>query len=136
MPIAGLCQKWHNTAMDASDKPLFWISSALDELREFPDEVKRIMGFALRQAQAGGKQVDAKPLRGLGGAGVLEIVEDHDGNTYRTIYTVEFTGAVYVLHAFQKKSTRGRSTAQRDIDLVVERLKRAAEHYADWRKGR
>jgi len=122
--------------MDVSDKPLFWIGSSLDELRGFPDEVKRIMGFALRQAQAGGKHVGAKPLWGFGGAGVLEIAEDHDGNTYRTIYTVEFPGVVYVLHAFQKKSTRGRSTAKRDIDLVVERLKRAAEHYADWRKGR
>jgi phage-related protein len=122
--------------MDVSDKPLFWIGSALDDLREFPDEVKRIMGFALRQAQAGGKRVSAKPLRGFGGAGVLEIAEDHEGDTYRTIYTVKFAGVVYVLHAFQKKSTRGRSTAKRDIDLTSDRLQRAAEHYAEGCTGR
>ena len=123
--------------MDAQDRPLFWIGSALDDLREFPDDVKRIMGFALRRAQDGGKHVDAKPLKGFGGAGVLEIVEDDDGNTYRGVYTVKFSGAVYVLHAFQKKSTKGISTPKREIDTIKERLKCAEEHYNDWckRKG-
>ena len=122
--------------MRASDKPLFWTASALDDLREFPDAVKRVMGFALRQAQVGGKHVDAKPLKGFGGAGVLEIVEDDDGNTYRAIYTVKFAKAVYVLHAFQKKSTKGVSTPKREIDLIVQRLKRAEEHYAEWCRER
>lgn len=67
--------------MDAQDKPLFWIGSSLDDLREFPEEVKHVMGFALRRAQDGGKHVNAKPLKGFGGAGVLEIVENEDGNT-------------------------------------------------------
>jgi phage-related protein len=119
--------------MRASDKPLFWTASALDDLQGFPDAVKRVMGFALRQAQTGGKHIDAKPLKGFGGAGVLEIVEDDDGNTYRAIYTVKFAKAVYVLHAFQKKST---STPKREIDLIVQRLKRAEEHYAEWCKKR
>ena len=92
------------------------------------------MGFALRRAQAGGKHMDAKPLRGFGGAGVLEIVSDDDGNTYRAAYTVKFTGVVYVLHAFQKKSTKGVGTPQREIELIRDRMKRAEEHYRDWRK--
>ena len=122
--------------MDAQDKPLFWVGSALDDLREFPDDVKRIMGFALRQAQGGGKHVSAKPLKGFGGAGVLEIVEDDDGNTYRAVYTVKFAGAVYALHAFQKKSAKGIATPKREIGLVGERLKRAEEHYSSWCKER
>lgn len=122
--------------MKTADKPLFWVASALDDLREFPDEVKCIMGFALRRAQAGGKHIAAKPLKGFGSAGVLEIVEDNDGNAYRAIYTVKFAGAIYVLHAFQKKSTKGISTPKREIDLIRERLKRAEEHYADWCRER
>jgi len=100
----------------------------------FPDEVKRVMGFALRRAQDGGKHVDAKPLKGFGGAGVLEVVEDHDGNAYRAVYTVKFAEVVYVLHAFQKKSTKGIGTPQREIELIRERLKRAEEHYSQWRR--
>lgn len=122
--------------MDAQDKPLLWIGSSLDDLKEFPDDVKRVMGFALRRAQDGGKHVDAKPLKGFGGAGILEIVEDDDGNTYRGVYTVKFAGVVYVLHAFQKKSTKGISTPKHEIDLIKDRLKRAEEHYADWCKER
>jgi phage-related protein len=122
--------------MKTADKPLFWVASALDDLREFPDEVKCIMGFALRRAQAGGKHIAAKPLKGFGSAGVLEIVEDNDGNAYRAIYTVKFAGAIYVLHAFQKKSTKGISTPKREIDLIRERLKRAEEHYANWCRER
>lgn len=120
--------------MDAQDKPLFWIGSALDDIREFPDDVKHVMGFALRQAQDGGKHVDAKPLKGFVGAGVLEIVEDYDGDTYRAIYTVRFADVVYVLHAFQKKATKGISTPKREIDLIRGRLKYVEEHYSDWCK--
>lgn len=120
--------------MGAPDKPIFWIGSALDDIKEFPEDVRRAVGFALYQAQGGGKHVNAKPLKGFGSAGVLEVVEDDDGNTYRAVYTVKFAGAVYVLHTFQKKSKHGISTPKREIDLIKERLKRAEEHYNEWCK--
>jgi phage-related protein len=115
-------------------KPVEWISSARDDLREFPEEVQQMMGFALYRAQLGKKHPDAKPLKGFKGSGVLEIVENFDGDTYRAVYTVEFEGIVYVLHASQKKSKRGISTPQQDIDLVEARLKRAREHYEAYLK--
>ena len=115
-------------------KPLFWVGSSLDDLRGFPDDVKRVMGFALHFAQIGGKHADSKPLKGFAGAGVLEVVEEHAGDTFRGVYTVRFAGAVYVLHAFQKKSKQGIKTPKREMDLVRERLKRAEEHYEHWRK--
>jgi phage-related protein len=89
------------------------------------------MGFALDQAQLGRKHVSAKPRRGFGGASVLEIVEDHDGNTYRCLYTVKFKLAVYVLHSFQKKSTKGIETPKHVIDLTKQRLKQAGQHYRE-----
>ena len=113
-------------------KPLFWVGSSKEDLREFPEEVRLTMGFALWQAQRGGKHADAKPLKGFGGAGVLEIVEDHDASTYRTVYTVRLAGAVYVLHAFQKKSKRGVKTPPQEMDLVKRRLKAAEANYAEW----
>ena len=85
------------------------------------------MGFALYRAQIGKKHESAKPLRGFGGAGVLELVEDHAGDTYRAVYTVRFAAGVYVLHAFQKKSRRGRETPRGDMDLVRRRLRMAEE---------
>jgi len=87
------------------------------------------MGYALYQAQLGLKAPLAKPLRGFGGAGVLEIVEDHRGDTYRAVYTVKFSDFVYVLHAFQKKSKKGIATPKPDIDLIKKRLKIAEEDY-------
>ncbi len=86
-------------------------------------------------AQRGGKHPDAKPLRGFGGAGVLEIVDDFAGDTYRAVYAVKFSDVVYVLHAFQKKSRRGRETARSDIELVKARLQRAQQLYAE-REGK
>lgn len=83
------------------------------------------MGFALYLAQTGEKHMAVKPLKGFGGAGVLEVVEDHDGDTFRAVYTVKFSSAVYVLHAFQKKSKSGIKTPQTDIDLIRQRLKLA-----------
>ena len=115
--------------MSESDKPLIWIGSTLKDLRAFPEEVKDVMGFALREAQAGGKHPDAKPLKGHRGAGVLEVVDDFDGDTYRAVYTVKLGGAVYVLHAFQKKSKRGVSTPSKEIALVRARLKLAEDDY-------
>jgi len=120
----------------AHRKPLFWVGSSRKDVREFPEEVKDVMGHALDVAQLGGKHPDAKPLGGSGGAGVLEVVDDFAGDTYRAVYTVRFAGAVYVLHAFQKKSKRGIKTPQRELDLVKERLKRAEQEYANWSKSR
>jgi len=89
--------------------------------------VRRLVGLALRTAQAGDKHPDAKPLRGYRGAGVLEVVADDDGDTYRAVYTVRFAEAIDVLHCFQRKSTRGISTSQRDLDLIDPRLRRAQQ---------
>jgi phage-related protein len=108
-------------------KSVYWIGSSKQDLSSFPKLVKDTMGFALHQAQVGGKHDAAKPLTGFGGAGVLEIVEDHDGEAYRAVYTVKFQNAVYVLHAFQKKSRKGIKTPQADIDLVRKNLKVAEE---------
>lgn len=110
-------------------KPVEWISSSRDDLREFPEDVQQMMGFALYRAQLGSKHPDAKPLKGFKGSSVLEIVENFDGYTYRAVYTVKFEGMIYVLHAFQKKSKCGIATPKQDIDLIETRLKRAKEHY-------
>ena len=115
-----------------SIKPVFWIGSAKADLSAFPEEVKDSIGFALYVAQQGGKHVSVKPLRGFGGAGVLEIVEDHDGDTYRAVYTVKFAGRVYVLHSFQKKSKSGIATPKAELNLIKARLKRAEEGHAAW----
>jgi phage-related protein len=115
-------------------RPVVWIGSAKDDLVAFPQEVVGAIGYALYEAQKGNKHPSAKPLRGFGGAGVLEVVEDHDGNTYRAVYTVRLAGRVYVLHVFQKKSKSGVETPKAVIDLVKARLKRAEEQHAEWLK--
>jgi phage-related protein len=112
-------------------KPLQWVASSRDDLSVFPDAVKRAVGFALRAAQNGSKSPDAKPLKGFGGAGVLEIVEDHDGDTYRAVYTVKFSSAVYVLHAFQKKSKHGIAAPRHEMDLIRSRLETARRMHAE-----
>src|SRR5215472_2923621 len=112
----------------AGEKPLFWVGSAKADLLEFPEQVKDEIGIALSVAQFGGKHPKAKPWKGEG-PGVLEIVEDHRGDTYRALYTVRFERAVYVLHAFQKKSPRASKTARTDIELIGKRLTAAREHY-------
>jgi phage-related protein len=111
-------------------KPLRWIGPSKDELMGFPRPVIRAMGFALYEAQTGEKPDNAKPLRGFGGAGVLEVVEDNDGDTYRAVYTVKLADAVYVLHCFQKKSKRGIATSQQTIELIKRRLKVAIQTQA------
>ena len=108
-------------------KPLTWVGSSQRDFRAFPDPVKDDMGYALYLAQIGRKHESAKPLKGFGGASVLELVEDHAGDTYRAVYTVRFASAVYVLHAFQKKSRKGRETSKGDMDLVTRRLRMAEE---------
>lgn len=119
--------------MNRERKPLRWISSAREDLRDFPSQVRRIMGFALDQAQRGAKHPDAKPLKGFGSAGILEVVDDYDGDTYRAVYTVRFAGIVYMLHAFQKKSKKGIATPKHEIDLIKRRLKEAEKDYLEWK---
>jgi phage-related protein len=112
------------------EQPLYWVGSAKRDLLAFPEAVKDGIGTALSIAQFGGKHPAAKPWKGAG-PGVLEVVEDHDGNTYRAIYTVRFRWAVYVLHCFQKKSPRGIQTAKPDVELASQRLKLARKDYED-----
>jgi phage-related protein len=107
-------------------KPVVWLSDSRAVLRGFPQAVQDEMGYGLYLAQIGEKYVWAKPLKGLG-PGVMEIVSDHRGDTYRGVYTVRFVDRVYVLHVFQKKSKKGGATPQPEIELVRQRLKRAVE---------
>jgi len=114
----------------ADEKPLLWVGSAKRDFLNFPAAVKDDMGNALGIAQFGGTAPTAKPWKGLG-PGVLEIVESHDGNAYRAVYTVRFEKALYILHAFQKKSPSGIRTAKRDVNLVEQRLKQAQRDYEE-----
>ena len=108
-------------------KSLYWVGSSKRDLRSLPGPVEDLFGYALYLAQDGKKHERAKPLKGFGPAGVLEVVEDWDRSTYRAVYTVRFEGAVFVLHMFQKKSKRGAATPKTDIDLIRERLKVAEQ---------
>lgn len=120
--------------LPTAQKPVEWVGSALEDLKEFPLEVRSEVGHAIFTAQIGGKHPSAKPLTGdkaFKGAGVLEIVEDYDGNTYRAVYTIRFQGVVYVLHAFQKKSKKGISTPKEEIERIKRRLAVAQAHYEE-----
>jgi len=116
-------------------KPVRWIGRSKEDLSSFPKDVRRRVGGALWEAQTGGKTAYAKPLKGFRGAGVLEVVDDFDGDTYRAVYTVRFAKVVYVLHAFQKKSKRGVATPKSELDLITQRLKRARADYEQWSKN-
>lgn len=116
-------------------KPVRWIGSTKQDLSGFPDRVRRHVGVALWEAQTGGKAADAKPLRGIGGAGVLEIVSDFDGDTFRAVYTVRFAEAVYVLHVFQKKSKRGIATPRAEMELIGRRLKQLGRDHERWARS-
>lgn len=113
-------------------KPVKWVGSAKRDLDAMSEDVKDVFGHAIDLAQAGGKHHDAKALTGFGSAGVLEVVEDHRGDTYRAIYTVRFAGWVYVLHCFQKKSRSGIQTPKKDMDLINTRLKAAKHDFEAW----
>ncbi|MBM4124891.1 MAG: addiction module toxin RelE [Nitrospira sp.] len=104
-------------------KPLYWIGSSKKDLRALPEEVPDTFGYALYLAQIGKKHVDAKPLQGFGSAGVLEVVEDYQGDTYRAVYTVRFSVGVFVLHVFQKKSTKGIGTPKHEMGVIRKRFK-------------
>ncbi len=110
-------------------KPIKWVSSAKRDLDAMPEDVKDVFGHAIDLAQAGGKHQDAKVMTGFGSAGVLEVVEDHQGDTYRAVYTVKFAGWVYVLHCFQKKSKSGIATPKTDMELIKIRLKAAKQDF-------
>ncbi len=129
-PIVETCQNSYKES--ATLKRLGWIGNARKELLAFPPAVIRNVGYALYLAQLGEKAPSAKPLKGFGGASVLEVVEDHDGDTYRAVYTVRFAEAVYVLHAFQKKSRKGIATPPQEIEKIRFRLRRAEEEHRTW----
>lgn len=112
-------------------KPVHFVGSSAKDLRSLPKGVRFVFGYALLMAQKGLKHPDAKPLKGFGGAGVLESVEDSDGDTYRLVYTVKYANAIYVLHTFQKKSNVGHKTPPRHLELITKRLRDAEEHYKE-----
>ena len=113
----------YNSIMSNNEKRLEWISSSHKDLMALPADVRRFFGYALSLAQAGDQHDAAKVLKGFGGAGVLEVVEDAVGGTYRAVYTVKFDEAVYVLHCFQKKSKSGIATPKGDMAIIRARLK-------------
>ena len=111
--------------MPEAEKPLAWLGSSKKDLKALPMEVRKFFGHALDFAQRGDKHDAAKVLKGFGGAGVLELVEDDQDGTYRAVYTVKYAEAVFVLHCFSKKSKRGVETPKQDMDIIHARLKAA-----------
>jgi len=106
-------------------KPVVWIGSSRKDLRAFPSLVRDHVGYAIFVAQHGGKHRDTKPMRGFGGAGLVEVFTDYRGDTFRAVYTVRHAGTVYVLHAFQKKSKTGSETPRKEMDLIRQRMREA-----------
>jgi len=117
--------------MDGVLKPVIWIGSSRDDLRRLSEPVQDEIGYAIYFAQQGQRHTSAKVLKGFGGAGVPEVIENDAGGTYRTVYTVKFAGAVYVLHVFQKKSKKGIQTPMSEINLIRRRLVVAESHYRE-----
>ncbi len=113
-------------------KPLYWVGGSKQDLLALPEEVVDVFGYALYLAQIGKKHEQAKPLKGFASAGVLEVVENWRGDTFRAVYTVRLAGRVFVLHVFQKRSKRGRATPRADLDLIRQRLKAAKELAEGW----
>ena len=109
-------------------KPIEWVASSLEDLRGWPEEVQDVVGYALFMAQSGSKHPAAKLLKG-DLRGLVEIVDNWDGNTYRAVYTAKLAGVIYVLHVFQKKATRGIATPRHVIELIKGRYRRAQEHH-------
>ena len=118
------------------ERPLEWIASSYKDLMALPPDVRRRFGYALSLAQMGDQDDAAKVLKGFGGAGVLEVVEDDAGGTYRAVYTVKFAEAVFVLHCFQKKSKSGIATPKEDMDIIRARLKVAEALAKELRHGK
>lgn len=122
--------------MSTQDKPLGWIGSSKKDLMNLPADVRKFFGHALDFAQRGNQHAAAKVMKGFGGAGVLEVVEDDIGGTYRAVYTVKFEEAVFVLHCFQKKSKSGIATPKEDMDIIRARLKVAEALTKELRNGK
>lgn len=110
-------------------KSLHFVGTSNKDLKALPKSARAIFGYAILLAENGMRHQDAKALTGFGGAGVIEVVEDLDGDAYRAVYTVKFGSTVYVLHAFKKKSKVGSKTPPRDMEMIVKRLKEAEDHY-------
>jgi phage-related protein len=121
--LVSYTRKGIDFVVGVDSKPLFWVGSSKKDLMALPLPVRKFFGHALDFAQRGDQHDVAKPLKGFGGAGVVEIVEDDAGGTYRAVYTVRFAEAVFVLHCFQKKSKTGIATPKQDMDIVRARLK-------------
>lgn len=121
-------------ADDQRRRPLFWEGSSKRDFRRFPTTVQKDLGVALFVVQLGGTPLSAKAWKGLG-SGVYELVADHRGDTYRAVYTVKVADRVYVLHAFQKKSTSGISTPKPDVDLIEQRLQAVLSRHRNDRKN-
>ena len=131
MQIDMLSTNMYNQIMDeVGAKELDWIGSSRKDMQALPVHVRRVFGYALYAAQLGDTPPGAKPLKGFGSAGVLELIEDYRSDTYRAVYTVRLVSKIYVLHVFQKKSKRGIATPKRELDLIRDRLKLAEALYA------
>ena len=117
--------------MEAEPKPVIWLGTSRKDLKAFPQEVRADIGHALYAAQMGETDPAARPLKGFGGTKVMEIVDRHDTNAYRAVYTAQFAGLIYVLHAFQKKAKRGIATPKKEIDLIRQRLAAAENDYKE-----
>jgi phage-related protein len=136
--LTSICQIKNNPVVGDVPKirALAWVGSSRKDLKQFPPEVRSVMGYALYQAQLGLKATSARPLAGFGGASVLEIVDDFQTDTYRAAYTVRFADVVYVLHAFQKKSKKRIATPKADLDLIKRRLRAAEEDHRTRSSGK
>jgi len=122
--------------MTTQEKPLIWIGGSKRDLMALPADVRKFFGHALDFAQHGDRHDAAKVMKGFGGAGVLEVVEDDIGGTYRSVYTVKFEEAVFVLHCFQKKSKSGIATPKEDMDIIRARLRVAGAIAKELRDGK
>lgn len=119
-----------------TERQIIWVGSSKRDLMALPLNVRKFFGHALHFAQQGVKHDAAKPLKGFSGAGVLEILEDDDGGTYRAVYTVKFAEAVFVLHCFQKKSKSGIATPKEDMNIIRARLKVAEAMAKEFQHGK
>lgn len=133
LAIDPLCRFHHKGEVTDEAKPLVWVASCKKDLLSFPSDVRDVMGYALYLAQCGEKHPGAKPMKGFG-SGVLEVVDDYDGDTYRAVYTVRYEGTVYAVHAFQKKSKKGAETPKGELDKIDTRLKAIAAQRQEERK--
>ncbi len=126
-----MTKRARKTATPKGESTVHFVGSSRKDLKALPKAVRFVFAYALLLAEGGLKHPDAKPLKGFGGAGVLEVVENADSDTFRAVYSVKFGKMVYVLHAFKKKSKVGSKTPPRDMELITKRLKEAEQHYKD-----